>query len=179
MLRMKIKGVLLLLMSAMLLTVLLNTKKIDNFPIGSVLPNLTFEGLMGKDSLQSDSSKVTVIIWLHPKCRHCQYQLNVIDKNIHMFDNVRLFLLSGDRKHLNKNHCISWPNLVKAGNVFFGIVDESKFTKEFGSMVTPSLLIFNRLGNLKKKFQGEVRLETILKTIDNLKVPEHIISGHN
>jgi hypothetical protein len=69
--------------------------------------------------------------------------------------------------------------LVRAGNVFFGIVDEGKFTKEFGPMVTPSLLIFNRFGDLEKKIQGEVRLEMILKIIDNLKVPEHIVSGHN
>jgi hypothetical protein len=134
---------------------------------------------MGKHSIQNDSLKVTVIIWLHPGCGHCQYQLNVIDKNIHRFGNVRFFLLSGDREYLNKNYCISWPNLVKSRNVFFGFVDESKFIKEFGSMVTPSLLIFNRFGYLEKKIQGETHLNKILKIIENLKVPEHTKSGYN
>ena len=176
---MKIKGVLLLLMSVMIVILLLDTKKTDNFPIGSALPNLTFEGLMGKDSIQGDSLQATVIIWFHLRCEHCQYQLNVIDKNIQRFGNVRLFLLSGDREYFKKNHRISWPNLGRAGNVFFGIIDKTKFTNEFGPMVTPSLLIFNRHGELKKKIQGEVRLEMILKIIDSVQVPKHILSGHN
>ncbi len=176
---MKIKGVLLFLMSAMLVFLLIDTKKTDNFPIGSALPNLTFEGLMGKDSIQNDSLQTTVIIWFQPGCGHCQYQLNVIDKNIQKFGNVRLFLLSGDRESLKENHRISWPNLVRARNVFFGIIDETKFINEFGPMMTPSLLIFNRFGELEKKIQGEVRLEMILKIIDSLQVPEHILSGHN
>ena len=134
---------------------------------------------MGRDSIQKDSLQATVIIWFQPGCGHCQYQLNVIDKNIQRFGNIRLFLLSGDRELLNKKHRIFWPNLVGAGNVFFGIVDETKFKNEFGPLMTPSLLVFNRFGHLENKIQGEVRLETILKIIKNLKVPEHIVSGHN
>ena len=175
----KIQGIFLLLISGMFLISLLKTKKIDKFPIGSYLPNLTFESIRGKDHIGEDSLLATVIVWFHPECSHCEYQLNVIDRSMHRLDNTRFFLLTSDREYFKNFHHISWPNLVNAENVFFGIIDEIKFTKEFGPMVTPSLLIFNRLEELENKIQGEVRLEKMLNIIDNLKVPEHTINGHN
>ena len=137
-------------------------KKGKNFGDNITLSNLTFEGNMGHENLSEDPTRPTIIIWFHPECENCQYQLKIIDGNIERLAEARFFFITADTNFFINKYASKWPDLVQSKHVFFGIIKKSRFIDEFGPVVTPSLLIFNRMGVLKEKLYGEVKLEKIL-----------------
>ena len=144
-------------------TPLINKKK---------LVNLYYEGNMRRDNLSIDSIRPTVIIWFHPECENCRYQLDIINGSIKRFAEARFFFITADTNFFKNKFDIIWPELIRSTNVSFGIINKSKFVNEFGPVVTPSLLLFNRGGILKKKLYGEVKVEKILHLIKNITIPE-------
>ena len=120
-----------------------------------------------------------MIIWFHPECEHCRYQLHVINSNINLFRDVRFLFITDEKNFFVKKYKNEWPALVKSSNTFFGIIEKSRFTDEYGPVITPSLLFFNKNGLLKEKILGEVKIEKILQLLDKHPVPEQMMSGSN
>jgi len=144
-----------------------------------MLPNLTLEGKMGQESLSNDSVRPTIIIWFHPKCENCRYQLDIINGNIERLAAARFFLITADTNFFKNKISNTWPDLVQSASVTFGIIDKYRFINEFGPVVMPSLLLFNRRGILIEKLYGEVKVDKIIHLIKNITVPEQTISGSN
>jgi hypothetical protein len=140
---------------------------------------ITIEGEMGKEIIYHDSTRVTLIIWFHPKCEHCRYQLHVINSNINAFRDVRLLFITDEKTFFLKKYTTEWPVLVKSSHTVFGIIDKSRFIDEYGPVITPTLLLFNKNGLLKEKLLGEVKIEKILQLLNKHSIPEHLISGSN
>jgi len=149
---------------------LINKRKLDN---------LEYEGKMGQESLSNDPARPTVIIWFHPECENCRYQLDSINGSIKKLTGARFFFITADTNFFKNKFSIIWPELIQSPYVFFGIIDKSKFIDEFGPVVTPSLLLFNRGGILKEKLYGEVKIEKIIQLINKHPVPEQTMSGSN
>jgi hypothetical protein len=75
---------------------------------------------MGKDSIINDPTRPTVIVWFHPECEHCRYQLDVLNKNIRQLGDARFFFITAERDYFHKNFSIAWPDLVQSPHVSFG-----------------------------------------------------------
>jgi hypothetical protein len=153
-------------------------KKDDTYFGTTTLSNLRIESKMGQERLDIDPVRPTIIIWFHPDCENCRYQLNTINGNIEKFSEVRFFLITADTNFFKNNYGTKWPDLAQSSYVYFGIIDKSKFINEFGPVVAPSLLLFNRRGILKEKLYGEVKVEKIIHLINNITVPEQTMSGY-
>lgn len=143
------------------------------------LSKLKIEGKMGQEIFSQDSSRPTVLIWFHPDCEHCQYQLTTINCNMERLQMVRFLFITDEKTFFSNNYRIKWPDLVQSSKTIFGIIEKSRFIREFGPVITPSLLFFNHDGILKKKLLGEVKIEKIVQLINNHPVPEQMISGSN
>ena len=134
---------------------------------------------MGKDYLTRDREKSTVIIWFHPDCEHCLYQLTQINDHIHLLKGVRFFFFTAEKNFPAAQHLGLWPRLTSSAFVHFGIVDKENFSAVFGRIVTPTMFIFNREGKLEEKLYGEVKIGKIQRLISHSTVPEYEKSGLN
>jgi hypothetical protein len=134
---------------------------------------------MGQENISFDTHHSTVIVWFHPECDHCRYQLDVINNNIRRLRTARFLFITAEKDFFRKKFNFAWPDLVESPYVLFGIIDKSKFIDEFGPVITPSLLFFNRSGELKEKLYGEVKVDKIIQLINKHPVPEQMMSGSN
>ena len=158
---------------------MIQLKKNEIMKPGARMPQLTFEGKMGKEYLINDYKTPTVIIWFHPDCAHCLYQLTEINDHLHLLGETKFFFLTADRNFPANKHVGLWPNLTSTNQVRFGILDKERFTTSFGKVVTPTTYIFNKQGNLEKKLLGEVKIGKIHRIIQNLNAREYENSGFN
>ena len=176
---MKYLFVLIIIALSVFLIYAFQAKNEETFCVSKTLSNLTIEGKMGQERLTNDQVRPTIIIWFHPNCENCQYQLNIINGNIERLSGARFFFITTDTNLFKNKYDSVWPDLAKSSYVSFGIIDKLKFIDEFGPVVTPSLLLFNRMGILKEKLYGEVKVDKILHLIKNISVPEQAMSGSN
>jgi len=176
---MKYIFVLIIIVISIILLYAFQAIKIETFRDSKIILNLSIEGKMGEERVSNDPARPTIIIWFHPECENCRYQLNIINGNIERLSEARFFFITADTNFFKNNFSTIWPDLIESSYVSFGIIDKSKFIDEFGPVVTPSLLLFNRRGILKEKLYGEVNVEKIIHLINNISVPEQTISGTN
>jgi len=170
---------LIILVLAIILIFVFQAKNRETFYGLKTVSNLNMEGKMGQENIPSDTTRPTVLIWFHPECFNCRYQLDVINDNIRRLDSARFLFITPEKDFFKKKFSSAWPELVKSSNALFGIIEKSRFIDEFGPVVTPSLLFFNQRGILKEKLYGEVKVEKIVYLIKNNSVPEQTISGSN
>jgi peroxiredoxin len=138
---------------------------------GTKIPELIFEGKMGKENLTNDDDKTTVIIWFHPDCEHCLYQLTQINAFIDLLSNTKFFFLTAERKFPSTRHLGLWPNLTTAEHVRFGVLEKERFMASFGKVTTPTTFIFNKRGILVEKIFGEVKFQKIRRVLESIKTP--------
>jgi hypothetical protein len=139
---------------------------------GSNLPKITFEGTMGKSMIEHELKRKIIIIWFHPDCEHCNYQMRVINDHLDEFKMCKFYFFTDDKSFPAYHHLGRWENLTTNKYVQFGIIDRSKFCSFFGPVVNPSIYIFGVDGRLMKKFYGEVKLKKLLETVDTKVAPE-------
>jgi peroxiredoxin len=120
----------------------------------------------GRITLKIYSTQNTIIVLFERKCEHCQYQLKQFNAHLNEFDDTKIFLLTTEQDFFNKNYLDQFDILAQAENVNWGIIDKKQFKGIFGSMVLPSIFLFNKPGKLINKIRGEVRIEKIVTTLD-------------
>jgi hypothetical protein len=145
----------------------------------SVLSEFSYMDESGREYYCLDSTKVTIIIWFHPECERCLYQLTIMNSNIGHLQDVCLFFLTDEHSFFQKKYRNIWPGLLESSYVRFGITDKSELVEKFGRLVSPTLLLFNQKGILTEKLYGEVKIEKIITLIDKTYVPEQKRSGIN
>lgn len=103
-----------------------------------------------------------LVLFFHPECEHCQYQITTLFSSDTMTAGVHVLLISNAEKDairnfLKDNSLLEYPGLVT-------LVDETfNFRKYFGTDLVPATFIYNKKLKLVRYFQGEVMPETILK----------------
>ena len=140
--------------------------KPEALPVGSLMPDLDYQDTTGTYILKNDSTQNTIIVLFERNCEHCQYQLNQFNEHLNKFVNTRLVLLTTEQDFFNENYLEQFEILTQAENVHWGIVNKKQFKKKFGSMVLPTIFLFNKPGKLINKIRGEVRIEKIVTTLD-------------
>jgi peroxiredoxin len=103
-----------------------------------------------------------LVLFFHPECEHCQYQLTTLFRNRAETPGIRVLLISNAEKEaiinfLKENNLLDYPGLI-------ALVDETySFRDFFGTEQVPATFIYDKQLKLVRYFQGEVRPETILK----------------
>jgi len=103
-----------------------------------------------------------LVLFFHPECKHCQYQITTLFKNRAETSGIRVLLISNAEKEairnfLKENNLLDYPGLIT-------LVDETySFRDYFGTELVPATFIYDKKLKLVRYFQGEVRPETILK----------------
>jgi len=150
----------------------LEASKPDVLPIGSHIPEIEFKTQTGSVHLQPDYTHNIMVVSFHQQCEHCVYQLSQLNRNITKFQNLKIVLLTFEQHYFKTNDIYNYNLLAVSENVSWGVIDKSQFKKYFGRLVIPSIFIFDSSGMLYKKIHGEIKIESLLKSIKNLSGPE-------
>jgi hypothetical protein len=129
----------------------------------SKLPQFSFATLQ---NTSFNSSCITqgpvLIVRYHPECEHCQYEISALIKNKVLASKIKILLISDADKNkivkfLDQFHINDIPKIIPLLDTV------SIFSDVFGKDIVPSNYIYDKELNLVKVFNGEVKIETILK----------------
>jgi peroxiredoxin len=134
-----------------------NTEKIFNLPSFSLTD--TDGELFSSSEIKSGP---LLIVYFHPDCEHCQFEIASLLGANTMIEDMKLLLVSyADREQIKlfldlieiRNEARTW------------ILSDTAlvFSQLFGSRVIPSNYIYDKDLKLVKSIKGETRTETILK----------------
>ena len=144
-------------------------------PVGSSLPKFEYSDSIRKKTLMHIKSQNIILVLFNRGCEHCQYQLKQFNKNMDKFVDTQLILFTTEQNFFTKGYIEQFDILAQAENVNWGIVNKKEFKSKFGSMVLPSIFLFDKSGKLINKIRGEVKID---KIIENLGGPERQVSGY-
>jgi thiol-disulfide isomerase/thioredoxin len=132
----------------------------------SKLPQFSFATLQNTSFNSSSIIKGPVlIVWYHPDCEHCQYEISEILESKIAKSNCRILLISdADRNDIND--FLSQFNISEKPGIITLLDTASVFNNVFGADIIPSNYIYDRELNLVKILHGEYKIETFLKYID-------------
>ena len=137
----------------------------QGLPIGSAMPELPVTTSCGENICLDREIGLSIIVFFRYKCKHCQYQLNIIEQNLGIFSNIRLYLLTDKASFFQTGKHKDWQKLLFSENVLFAYVNKIDFKKRFDILITPSIYIFDNDGFLVSKIYGEVKLQKLLKEL--------------
>ena len=111
-----------------------------------------------------DKKKSTIFFIFSPDCGHCQMETAAIIKDIKKFKNTHILMVTHfpyeEMIRFYKQFKIAnYPQLIMARDtkyffpVFFGV-------KNF-----PSIFVYDKKGNFKKAFEGDVKVDDIIKEL--------------
>ncbi|RZL32280.1 MAG: redoxin domain-containing protein [Pedobacter sp.] len=144
---------------------IVKTKKQNNAvaAIKQTLPNFTFYKL---DSVETgntfiENDKAVCIFYFNSDCEHCQYEAKEINKNIALFKNAQIVMVSFNTikeiKDFSKQYNLNHPNVT------FLQDPKLEFKKWFGETSVPAVFIYNAKHQLVKEYHGETKIEAITK----------------
>ncbi len=128
------------------------------------IPEFCFNDLWEGEICNTILSKenACIIIYFNPDCSHCQYEAEQLFLNQGELKNYQIIMVSpspskeitdfSEKYHLNE-----------FSNFIFLYDKDEKFTTIFGSVSVPTRFIYNKDGQLVKKFIGEVDIKILLK----------------
>jgi peroxiredoxin len=127
------------------------------------LPAFSFKKLDGT-IFSADQIKEgpVLILFFHPECEHCQYQITTLFKKLDEVRNIHVLLISYAEENAIRNF-IKDNNLQDSPGIIFLVDNAARFIDYFGTELVPATFIYNKKLKLIKCFQGEVRSETIIK----------------
>jgi thiol-disulfide isomerase/thioredoxin len=103
----------------------------------------------------------TVFFVFSPDCEHCQHETEALIKNIKKFKNTQILMVThlpyADMMAFYKKYKIAnYPQIIMARDTQFF------FPVFFKVRNFPSIFVYDKKGNLKKNFEGSVKIEDIL-----------------
>jgi thiol-disulfide isomerase/thioredoxin len=105
--------------------------------------------------------KSTVFVIFSPDCEHCQRETEMITQNIHDFKNTQIVMIT----YLPYEEMISFYKTYKIAN--YPQIVMARDTKFFFPVFfkvrnLPSIFVYDKKGNFKKSFEGDVKVQTII-----------------
>jgi peroxiredoxin len=133
------------------------------------LPPMAFTKLNSGELFTDENiepGKVTLITHFHPDCDFCHAQLKEIAEQLEKFASAQLLLISNaETDSINK--MIKEYGLDNKENVTLLYDEDAIFKDVFGEKGVPVSLIYNKKGKLEKLFKGTVKVQEILKYIND------------
>ena len=148
-----------------------STKK-DNAPTYISNPAIPdFKVYMAPDSTLFTNenfrkNKSTLIMVFSPECGHCQHVTNLLIDDINHFKNTQILMTTW----LPYNEMISFYNNYKIANypqITMGWDKADFFLPYYHVQSFPMLIAYDKKGKLIRAFDGNVKMETIWKAIDD------------
>jgi thiol-disulfide isomerase/thioredoxin len=129
------------------------------------VPNYSFYDLDGgKYSNGLVKGNPMVFIYFHPECEHCQYEAEQLLLKRDSFKGVQLVMVSPAPIDAVKQFFSSY-HLTEIENLDVLWDKENKFESYFGESIFPTVIIYDNQGKLRKKYKGEVSIETIIQQL--------------
>ncbi len=101
------------------------------------------------------------IFYFNADCEFCQYEAREISKNIALFKDAQILLVSfntiADIKKFALDYKLNYPNVVFLQDPNF------QFSTWFGKTGVPSVFIYDAQHRLINEFHGETKIEAIIK----------------
>jgi len=108
------------------------------------------------------NAKRTILMYVSPDCEHCHNMTTELLKNIHLFRDVQIYMLSPlaltDLKEFyNSFHLGDYKNIIVGRDYGFA------FDKIFNAPTFPCTVIYNKDKKLVKMYRGEISIDKIVE----------------
>lgn len=112
-----------------------------------------------RENLQK--KKNTIFIIFSPDCGHCQRETEMLTQNIQKFKNTQIVMVT----YLPYSEMMKFYHIYNIAN--YPTITMARDTKYFFPVFfkvqnLPSIYVYDKNGNFKKAFEGDVKPETIL-----------------
>jgi hypothetical protein len=128
---------------------------------GQALPRIAFRDASNAVQSTDPSLNGALVIFFHPLCQHCAYELAMLDSAAGTFGSRTIYLLTTDDSLFTRGVARRWPHLASAPLVKWGIVAGGDFTAKFGTLVTPTAFLFDSSGRFVRRIKGETPPENL------------------
>lgn len=133
-----------------------------------VLPDFEFFTLDSVPYRKSDilSGHSILIIYFNPDCDQCDYEAKEIKANINKFYNTQILMISNSISD-NIRIFADKFNLTEEPSVRFLMDTKGLYYQIFDARNTPNIFIYNKDHQLLKHYEGQTKIEAILKHLSN------------
>jgi thiol-disulfide isomerase/thioredoxin len=142
------------------------SKRIQEDKIVKYMPSFEIKSADGFFFSKAFFSKgdPSVFIAFHPECEHCQYEAkSIVDKQIQL-KNTQVVLFTSANDSLTRAFSKTY-GLDSLKNVHVLTDDKNEMWTLFDVKTIPTIFIYNANNKLIKRFNGETKIEAILKYI--------------
>ena len=154
-----------MLLGSSIIKRIIQKKRIENKI--QTIPEFVFYDLLGEEFNSSyiNDNNSCLIIYSHPECEYCHYEAEQIGLNIDLFYNFQIIMISTDSRESVKNFANKY-HLLEFDNISILIDTLDVFHNAFGPNPFPTSFIYNKERKLVKQFKGEVKIEALLKYLN-------------
>ncbi len=132
------------------------------------IPQFSFNNIQTKSEFTNkdlQKNRTTVFLYFNTECEHCRYELQQVSDNLQKFKNAQIIMISIEEPVQIKAFTKKY-NLLNQSNLYILFDKDIKFEEIFGNCPFPTTFIYNKKGALVKQFKGEVRVEALLKYLN-------------
>jgi peroxiredoxin len=137
-------------------------KTTEKVPDG--LPPVTLIEESGRQFSATTLPENSILIFFSSDCDHCQREATEIEKNLAGFKNYHLFFISMNPFPVMKKFSETYK-INNHHNIKFFRADGKTVFDALGSIQTPTICVYDRDKKLVKKFDGETKVDDILKVL--------------
>lgn len=119
------------------------------------------------DNSRLDVKKLSsgaILIFFQPECDHCQHAAKAISENLTALAKTELYFITSQPLEMSEKFSEEYK-LAGHSNIHFGLTTTEEILGNYGPIATPSAYIYSAGGRLIKSFNGEVKIEELLKYI--------------
>ena len=120
----------------------------------------SFADLKGLDDFKRDTP--SVFIAFHPECEHCQYEAKSINEKQAAFQNIQFVLFTSASDSVMRSFSKIY-GLDTLKNVTVLSDSTGELRRLFDVKKIPTILIYNAQNQFVKRFNGETKIEAIIK----------------
>lgn len=130
------------------------------------LPAVSFTRLDSKriNLRELGAGKKMMIIYFSPDCDHCQYEAKAIKEHIDQFSGTVICMIT--RAESSQAAAFAATYQLDDQPVHIFTDHDGAFYRQFGMVSVPSIFIYDANGALKKHFNGEVKIESLIKYVN-------------
>jgi cytochrome oxidase Cu insertion factor (SCO1/SenC/PrrC family) len=128
------------------------------------LPGVILIDPNGKQFSTRSLSGNTILIFFGASCDHCQREATQIHKNLKSFEHYTLYFISLDPFPVIDKFAQDY-GISNRHNIRFMRADGASVSNSLGYLQTPTILVYASDRKLIKRFDGETKIEEIIKVL--------------
>jgi peroxiredoxin len=155
-----------LLFSVFMLILRKNQEKEKQKALTAILPIFSYRNIKGNfiDNNQLRRNTSSVFVAFHPECEHCQYEAKSINEKQRDLQNTNVVLFTSASDSLTKAFSKTY-GLDTLKNLSVLSDPTRAMERQFDVKAIPTVFIYNAQNQLVKRYNGETKIEAILKAL--------------